>query len=58
MLTCNYVILAICVYKGQMMDWFNPKHEAKPMKGKVSCVLTADLFFFLYWVYNTTGYVL
>jgi len=43
MATCHYIIPAICFVR---WPGFNPKHAAKPMKEKISCVLTDDLPFF------------
>jgi sulfate adenylyltransferase subunit 1 (EFTu-like GTPase family) len=35
------------LYKGLMMDWFNPKHLAEAFEREnISCVSTDDLFLF------------
>jgi len=51
---CHVIILHLLfvLYKGLMLRWFILKHVAKAMKENISCVLTDDLFSFLYFIWT------
>jgi len=51
---CCHIMLHLLfvLHKGLMLVWFILKHAAKAMKENISCVLTDDLFSFLYLIWT------
>jgi hypothetical protein len=53
---CCHIILHLLfvLHNGLMLVWFILKHVAKAMKENISCVLTDDLFSFLYLIWTNS----